>query len=407
MREKGRIKEVNPGIVKLLRRIFNFYFKYKFNIKTILPPEVAEIEGSFIILPNHQGFWDPFFIGISLPQVPYFVTSDAVYRSKIFGFFMRKFGTIPKTKSQSDIDAIKNIMEMKKMGRCVGIFSEGQRTWDGCTLPVIKSTAKLVRLMKLPVVTVVFKGGYLSQPRWRKSISQGELEIEYKLLYKGDEVSKKRISEIYQDLTEALSHDEIEYQKERKIEWKNNKAAENIEQFLFVCPECGSFEGFSSSGVKFKCQNCNSEWSFDKYQQIIPESSQKTFSNVRDWDHWQLEQMKEQIDNLFHDGKQIFSDSDVVFQTGFKSKRLKFLAKGTIKMEDKSLIFEGKNGKILKKMDLSKIVGINVQNHEVLDFYYDNVLYTVNNPKKHFSAYKWWRAIDYIQKDILKLNLPE
>jgi len=55
----------------------------------------------------------------------------------------------------SDFETVKTIIRLKE--RVIGIFPEGARTWDGCPLPIIKSTSKLIKLLKIPVVTVIVK----------------------------------------------------------------------------------------------------------------------------------------------------------------------------------------------------------------------------------------------------------
>ena len=404
--KKKRIN-VNPVAEIVIRRILKFFFKHALNVQYHIPDEIMELQAPYVVLPNHQGFWDPFLAGVYLPPPVYYITSDAVFRSRLFGFLLKFLGAIPKTKQQSDLDALKNIFEMKEQGRCIGIFPEGQRTWDGRTLPLIKSTSKLVRMLKLPVVTVVFKGGYFTQPRWRPSLSKGELTIEYKLLFRGDEVSGLKVSDIHNALTDAIAHDEIDYQKHARIEWKGKHDAEYIEQFLFVCPECEKPSGFKSRKDRFSCRSCGKEWKINNLQEISASDGNTQFDNVRDWDGWQLPKLYSLIDEHFEDKEPLLENGDVVFHTGFKSRRLKRLARGSIRLTAEALYFYDARGEELRRMKLAGISGINVQNREVLDLYYEGTLYTVRDPRHHFNAYSIWRAVDYIQRHKLKMNLPD
>ena len=113
--------------------------------------------------------------GIYIKHQIFYIASDAVFRSLFFKFLVQLLGAIPKTKAQSDIDALKNIIRIKEDGNIIGIFPEGRRTWDGVTLPLVYSTSKLIRMLKVPVVTVVFKGGFFSQPRWGFHIQKGKI----------------------------------------------------------------------------------------------------------------------------------------------------------------------------------------------------------------------------------------
>ncbi len=407
MAEKKRIGKINPIFEAILRKILKQLFKNLFRVRLDLPNEVNTLKPPFILLPNHQGFWDPFLVGVYLRDPVYYITSDAVFRSRFLDFLLKFLGAIPKTKSQSDLDALKHIFDMKDQGRNIGIFAEGQRNWSGLTLPLIKSTSKLIRMLRLPVVTAVIKGGFFSHPRWGTSIRTGGLLIEYRLLFGGDEVGSMKVSEIHDKLTGALSFDEVEYQKQQKIEYKGNRFAENIEQFLFTCPECGSMDGLYSYSNSFKCLKCGKEWKIDSYQTISASDGNTMFDNVRDWDEWQLKKLHERIDYLFGTGEVIFDDGGLRINTGYKSRRLKRFISGSLKLTSLDLSMCDKHGKEVLEIPVREINGINVQNREILDLYYNSVLYAVRDPRRRFSSYKWWRAVDYLQREKLGLNLPD
>ena len=378
-----------------------------FRLKPEIPDEIRHMKPPFLLLPNHQGFWDPFIAGIYLDAATYYITSDAVFRSRFFSFVLKFLGAIPKTKAQSDLDALKNIFTLKEQGCAIGIFPEGQRTFDGMTLPLILSTSKLIRMLKIPVITVVFKGGFFSHPRWGTSTRKGEITIEYKQLFTGDEVGSMKVSEIHEKLTKALSHDEIEYQKNKKIVFKSKKPAENIEQLLFACPECSNLVVFKSKGNLFECTECGKKWEIDNLQNISALEGETVFDNVRDWSAWQTERLHSVIDEKFEADEEIFYDSHVVFHTGYKSEQVKLLSYGSMKLTPSDVWLYDRNGDEIACIKLKEITGVNVQNRDVLDFYHENRLYTVRDLNRRFSAYKWWKAMDYLQREKLKMNLPE
>ena len=406
MAQKKRISTINPAVASTVKSVLRKIFDRMFNVRLDMPEEIRNLDAPYVLLPNHQGFWDPFLAGSYLKDPVYYITSDAVFRSRLFGFLLKFLGAIPKTKSQSDLDALKNIFDIKDRGCSIGIFPEGQRTWNGCTLPLIKSTSKLVRMLKLPVVTVVFKGGFFSHPRWGTSTRKGELLIEYRLLFKGDEVGRMKISDIHNRLTEALAFDEVEYQKSVRIEWPQDQRAENIEQFLFVCPSCGGFDGFSSKNSEFSCI-CGAGWKIDRFQDISPLTGNEGFDNLRDWDTWQIQKMKERFDAVFGTDEAVFADENLRFHTGFKSETPKLLAGGGLKLSAQTISLFDIRGRLVRKFPIRELTGMNVQNREVLDFYHDGMLYTVRDTGKHFNAYRIWRAVDYLQREKYSMNLPD
>lgn len=404
--KNGKIK-VNPLAEKIVKSVLKIVFKNLFNLKPDIPEEIKNMKPPFVLLPNHQGFWDPFIAGVYFKEPVFYITSDAVFRSPLFSFLLKFLGAIPKTKAQSDLDALKNIFEIKDQGKSIGIFPEGQRTWDGSTLPLIKSTSKLVRMLKIPVVTVVFKGGFYSHPRWGTSIRKGKLDLEYKVLFSGEEVGKMKVSEIHQRLTEELFHDEVEYQKQTMVEYSGGRYAENIEQFLFACPSCGELTGLYSEQDRFSCKNCGKQWIIDSRQQISAVSGETHFDNIRDWNSWQLVQLHKKIDRDFGSDKILLEDDGVIFLTGFKSRKPRFFSAGSMTLNSEELVMYNNHGKVLKTIPLQSISGINVQNKEILDLYYENVLYLVRDRNHRFSSYKWWMAVDYLQREKFRMNLPD
>lgn len=408
MTKKTNIK-VNSVVSKIVKFILKFYLQKKFNVKTTISKEVSALEPPFVVLLNHQGFWDPFLASVFVKNPILFIASDAIFRSKFFGFIVPLLGGIPKTKAQSDIDALKNIFAIKEQGKCIGIFPEGQRTWNGSTLPIIKSTAKLIKILKLPVVTVVFKGGFYSHPRWSTFIRKGELEIKYNLLFNGNELGKMRPSEIHSQITNALAHDEVAYQEKKQTVFKGTHLAENIEQYLFVCPSCKSTKGFVSSKNSFKCSNCDKSWFISNKMKLHCKDDNCFFTNIREWDAWQCAYIENLLDTTYTDGDILFEDTNVVIHTGHKSDSLKFVSAGKLCLSSTNLIVYSVKNKIetiLVNIPLQNVVGINVQNKEILDFYYNNKLYTINDPQRHFNAYKYWKIIDYLQHEKLNLKIP-
>ena len=404
----GRKKKIisNPLIVLIVKSALKVILRRMLNIKLNLPAEIARLEPPYLLLANHQGFWDPFAAGIYLKGDIFFITSDAVFRSRLFSFLLKFLGAVPKTKSQSDLDALKYIFEIKDRGRSIGIFPEGQRTWDGCTLPLIQSTAKLVRMLKLPVVTAVLKGGFFTHPRWGVSIRKGRLTIDYRMLLSGEECAGMKISEIHRVLTEALEHDEIEYQKKEQIRFSGGRHAENIEQFIFACPGCREHSGFSSEGSRFQCRSCGKEWIIDDFQVISPAGGEGGFDNLRDWNRWQLDFLRESLDRDYGTGKTLIEDAGVVFHTGYRSKRLTLLSEGSVRLDSSHLYLLNSAGTELLKAPIEEITGMNIQNREVLDFYHRNILYTIRDKERRFSSYRLMNAVDYIQREKLRKNIP-
>jgi len=394
---------INQWFYYILKPLLRIWLQKMFNLEADIPEEVKLLKPPYLILPNHQGFWDPFMAGIYLKQQIFYIASDAIFRSPFFGLLMKLLGVIPKTKAQSDIEALKNIFMIKERGNVIGIFPEGRRTWDGATLPLVYSTSKLIRMLKVPVVVVVFKGGFFSQPRWGFHIQKGKVLMEYKILFRADEVKSLKVASIHNKLAEALSFNEFEYQEKVSVRYKGRKPAEYLEQVLYTCPSCRTIGTMYSKGKSFSCTKCNYEREYNLLRKFESSKNKVVFDNIRDWNLWQQENLYSFLDNSLIDGETILKDENLVFYTGYKSERLQHLTHGSLNLVKFSfsdlLIIKNNKGKELKSFPLTELTGTNIQNKERLEFYHKGTLYTIHGIYKRFSAYKWLNTMEYLVKE--------
>jgi 1-acyl-sn-glycerol-3-phosphate acyltransferase len=136
-------------------------------------------KGPYLLVGNHSHKLDPFFIGGMIGRPIFQMASDEFFRIPIMRRFMWAMGAFPRRKGSHDIKSIKYAIKRVNAGFPLAIYPEGGRNWDGETLPTLRSTAKLVKLLKVPLVTVVSKGNYLSFPRWADKMRRGPITIYY------------------------------------------------------------------------------------------------------------------------------------------------------------------------------------------------------------------------------------
>ena len=148
---------------KLLRPFARLLLKCKFNYSS----PVYAPKGPFIVLCNHVTDWDPIFVGAAFKEQMYFVTSEHLLR---LGFVSKLImwlqAPIARQKGGSAAGAVKAMLRAMKEGHNIGLFPEGNRTWDGVTRDFPASTGKLVRSCGGTLVTFRLSGGYFASPRW-------------------------------------------------------------------------------------------------------------------------------------------------------------------------------------------------------------------------------------------------
>ena len=390
---------------RMASRRFNTFLKFVFGIYTrhlfgysIHNEQIKALKPPYIVIANHTNFWDPFLLSICIPGPVHFVTSDTYFRNPVLKFLLRYLGAIPKTKSLSDPQSTRNILSVAKNNGVIGIFAEGRRNWDGTTLPLLYPTAKLVKSLEIPVVSVLFKGACLSMPRWARHSRKGELVMTCSQVFSSDAIKPLSVDEIYAGMTASLSHDEYAWQHSRMIPYKGRKQAERLELFLFLCPECKSTTHMKSHNDMFYCSNCNYTVRYDECGFFKPVSGRLYFDNPREWNLWQIDTLESEINaEISKTGADpILEDVNVTGYSGGKSHPLELLHTGSLYLYCDRIVFTSPEGGNYS-FELSEINGLNVQYNDQMEFYHKKVLYRFGRDNGSISAYKWVMALGILK----------
>ena len=243
------IQYILLGIYKVT---YGLYIRKRYRLK-LSPCSESLANGPYLLLANHCNNFDGLFLQCLLSKPIHFVVTDSVFKNRALGGLMSLVGYIPKKKFVSDFKTIRQIIRSTRNGGIVGIFPEGRRSWDGKTVHISKPTYKLIRMLKVPVVTAKIKGAYLSEPRWANNKRYGTVEVELKTLLDAESLSRMSLSEIEEKIMAALEHNEFEWQKDKMIPFKGKGLAEGFERLLFMCPECKKYNTMDSSGERIWC----------------------------------------------------------------------------------------------------------------------------------------------------------
>ncbi len=388
---------------KLLNKFLKLPLRAYMRTLFALSIENGQLQGikpPYVVLANHTNFWDPFLLSLCIPDPVYFVTSDAYFRNPVLKQLLKLVGAIPKRKQISDPSTIRGIIDVVKNKGVIGIFPEGSRSWDGRTLPLLKPTAKLIKSLHIPVYSVLFKGAYLTMPRWAAFSRKGRLSMEVGKVLGPDDINGMSVDEIYQRITESLEYDEYTAQRHLMHAYTGRSKAEHIELFLFICPQCKSISSMTSEGDSFKCSTCSCEMLYNDYGFF--ESRQGAplpFENPLDWNLWQLEYLDRIIDDKAKDGimSPITFDDDIMLSTGGRTGALEEKASTgrlSIYCDRLEYLASGKDRLIFLISDIS---GMNVQFNDQLEFIHDNVLFRFSKKSAVFSAYKYTEITEKIK----------
>lgn len=391
--KKKYVKLANHGF---LRNLLGWMIRRYYRIHAS-GTDSLDIKGSYLLMPNHMGLWDPLVISACVTRSINYITSDNQFRSKPLAWLFNQLGCIPKKKAIADFRAIKNMIHVKNEGGVIGIFPEGKRSWNGCTDDILFSTAKLIKTLKIPVVSAVMRGGYLSRPRWASQSRRGKLFVDFSLALTPEEIEQMTVEEIYHHMTAALSYDEYAWQKEHQIAYKGKKLAEKLELALFMCPHCQTIGAMTSENEYYTCSHCNYSVVYNQFGYFSPQGNNPLYhDNPRDWHDWQLIAFKEFLAHTPPENARYFTDKDLTLFTAENGQAtMKAIGTTTASLYKDRIECLTRNKRYV--FIIAKIRGINVQANYKVDFYYEEQLYQFCQPDRKVSALKWKLSVDLLQ----------
>jgi len=381
---------------KLLRWSYCVWLRFFFRIRSANGEIARTMRPPFVVVANHASILDPFILSGFLSEPVYWITSDGNMRTRLMKALLRLVGSIPKSKLIPDIETVGWTVEViRKRGGVVGIFPEGQATWDGTTLPLIPSTAKLLKLLKVPVLGAVIKGAYLSLPRWTWARRRGRMEIEWKRLLEPEELRALSAEEILARLEAGLAHDEAAWEAERGWRFWALRRAEHLELALYQCPACETVGSMRSRRDRFFCVSCGLALNVDARGTIRGARGERPpFAAIRDWDRWQARAIREYAVSRAEQrpDKPLFSDAGAVLLRGRRLNPLRPFRTGTLILFPDRIELATLIGERIT-FPLERIEGISVLKRALLEFYMGRDLYQVRFPFRHISARKWMDAV--------------
>ncbi len=385
----------------LLALVYGKYLRTMYRIRLVNSEVLKTLRPPYVIVPNHSCMVDPFMVGSNVPVPVHWIASDGNMRTRIMRALLRLVGTIPKSKHIPDLQTINGIVEVvRKRKGVVGIFPEGTASFDGHTQALVPATGKLLKLLKVPVVTPVLKGAFYSLPRWSWMRRRGALEIEFKVALTAEDLKRMTPEEILARLEDSLEHDEALWMESRKIPFSGRRhRAEHLETVLFQCPSCGEVGRMRSSEDLFRCEGCGQASRLDRYYRFRPSDGRPPrFSTIREWSLWQEDAFRTYLRERAggENGKPIFSDPGVLVLKGWRLSPLRRIHLGTLSMYRDRIELAPLAGAPLA-FPLSELEGEGVLKRNLLEFYRGRSVYQIRFPTRRSSARQWMMAISILR----------
>jgi 1-acyl-sn-glycerol-3-phosphate acyltransferase len=398
--ERHYVPRNSRAFNKLIKLFYGTWLRLVYRVRSQGEDLFATLRPPYVIVGNHVTTRDPFIVGTFCPEPVYWVTSDGNLRTRFMRFFLHLVGSIPKAKSIPDLTTVSWMVDVvRKRKGVVGIFPEGQQSWDGHTLPLAPATGKLVKLLKVPVVLARLEGAYFALPRWTWVRRRGRVDLAWSLLLSADEVASLSPEEIFARLEAGLDCDAYDHQESARVAFIGGRRAEHLELALFMCPECEAAGGLRSLGKRLHCSSCGSAFILDRFGYLRTAGKDRTrFSTIREWNLWQTKAFADAAEEAqSHEEEAFIVDSGAVIFRGRRMNPLRRIRAGNLALYPGRLELTSLAGERIA-FPTAELDGIGVLKRNFLEFYRGKELYQVRFARRSVSARKWADALQLFAK---------
>ncbi len=136
--------------------------------------------GPFFLVANHESILDPVLVQGYCPRAVHFFTKSTQFSaSPVFRWFLPRVGAIPARRYRVDPQSVRTALRMLRQGDGVGIYLEGERSWDGALQPFRRGSVRLILGAGVPVVPCAVAGTYGAWPRWSRRRWRSRVSVRF------------------------------------------------------------------------------------------------------------------------------------------------------------------------------------------------------------------------------------
>ena len=150
-------------------------------------------EGGLLIVPNHQTYFDPFWVCLPIRRRFRFMAWDKAFDWFIVGKVIRYLGAFPVSlKRGGSIKALKKALKVLRAGDTLIVFPEGEREFsDGKLLDFSTGALRIASEANVPILPVTIRGGNKVWSQDHKFPRFGKVEIIYHPIVETSNIKRK------------------------------------------------------------------------------------------------------------------------------------------------------------------------------------------------------------------------
>lgn len=318
---------------------------------TVIDRLPDDLKPPYLIISNHVTVYDGLIVALYSRHLPVVVFDDVQKLDFLKTLLFENSGVIFKPVGIPDPLVVRHMVKARDAGRNILLYPEGEITWTGDSKPLERNLARLVKLLRMPVVLAKFKGGYAKQPNWANSTRNGRCQLEYDLLLTPEQLDAMDDTQVLQRLSSAHRHSEIDWLRSEQGEafrYSSNLPALGLQLLLFCCLSCKGTNCMKSDASGIRCSRCGYSATLDANLRMTADLGKKpVIDDIREWYGWQLGYWKETIRRRSEQGGAILrADSNDILSSPIGGHKLAKTGQGPVMLDNGGLHFTDTEGKV-------------------------------------------------------------
>lgn len=296
-----------------------------------------------LVLMNHTSFIDMQIAADYLYPRPFSTvcTTDGYVG---LSTLMRQIGCIPTQKFVTDISLIRDISyALNELKTTVLMYPEACYSFDGTANALPDSLGRLIKMLKVPVVTIITKGAFHREPLYnmlRHRKVQISADVTY--LISPEEAKELSTDEIFSRVKEQFSFDSFKWQQEEKIPITEDFRADGLERVLYKCPHCLSEDSAVGKGIVWTCEKCGKAYVLSEYGHMDATDGDTVYRHIPDWYAWERAEVANEIESGTY---RIDTEVDIYMLVDYKA--LYKVGNGRLVHDTNGFLLTGCNGELV------------------------------------------------------------
>ncbi len=250
---------------------------------------LAEAEAPYILLSNHQSFFDFYYISqLSHPRNPSFLVNAFYCTRPVLRRMAKPGGILSKKLFTPDLASAAGLLRMTRKGYPVVIFPEGRLSPDGRSNPIVERGGAFYKKLGVDLVLVKISGAYWADPKWRRRSFRCRVRVRVERVLKRDELAEMEPEALDELIEKTLWSDASDDAVDR---YPQRDKAVGLENILYRCADCGALYTTKGEGNSLTCTACGASHTLDERYRFTGgiESISAYYDRIRELERAELD----------------------------------------------------------------------------------------------------------------------